>query len=153
MDKRTVFLDGVENARALSLVGNGVLVGQPPELWFYRDTDGDGIADDKQRISDEYGPLATNHSQPSGLIGAMDNWIYSTRFISRVRWRQGEWQLDQPISARGQWGLSQDNAGAGNGRTASLATQPALLRKLLAQPDEQLRSRLRHSWPRSRWNR
>lgn len=67
MDKRPVFLDGVENARALSLVGNGVLVGQPPELWFYRDTDGDGIADDKQRISGRvrspgHEPLATKRT-------------------------------------------------------------------------------------------
>jgi len=111
MDKRTVFLDGIENARAISLVGDGVLIGQPPELWFYRDTTGDGMADDKQRILSDYGPLTTSHAQPSGLMRAMDNWIYSTRFTSRMRWKDGEWQRDQPVASRGQWGISQDNSG------------------------------------------
>src|SRR4051812_4971967 len=40
-DKRTVFLDGLVLPRAVALVGDGVLVAEPPHLWFCRDTNGD----------------------------------------------------------------------------------------------------------------
>ncbi|MEX0742253.1 MAG: c-type cytochrome, partial [Phycisphaeraceae bacterium] len=111
MDHRTVFLDDLDNARALALVADGVLVGQPPDLWFYRDTTGDGHADQREKLFDDYGPLTTVHAQPSGLLRAMDNWIYSTRYTARLRWRDGQWIRDEPIVARGQWGISQDNHG------------------------------------------
>jgi hypothetical protein len=38
-DKRTVFMDGLVLPRAMSpLVGDGVLIAEPPHLWFCRDT-------------------------------------------------------------------------------------------------------------------
>src|SRR4051812_35116149 len=44
-DKREVFVEKLIMPRAISLVGDGLLVGEPPKLWFYRDTNGDGVAD------------------------------------------------------------------------------------------------------------
>ena len=41
MDKRTVFADGLELARALKVLDHGVLVGEPPNVWLMRDTNGD----------------------------------------------------------------------------------------------------------------
>ena len=35
MDKKAVFLDGLVLPRALLLVNNGILVCEPPKLWFY----------------------------------------------------------------------------------------------------------------------
>jgi glucose/arabinose dehydrogenase len=40
-----IFIDELVLPRAIALVGDGVLVGAPPELAFWRDTDGDGKAD------------------------------------------------------------------------------------------------------------
>ena len=41
MDKRTVFADGLVLARAMKVLDRGVLVGEPPNLWLMRDTNGD----------------------------------------------------------------------------------------------------------------
>ena len=48
MDKRTIFADGLLMPRALVCVNGGLLVSEPPNLWFMKDTDGDGIADSKE---------------------------------------------------------------------------------------------------------
>ena len=41
MDKKTVFLDGLVLPRALKVLEGGVLVAEPPHLWFAHDTNGD----------------------------------------------------------------------------------------------------------------
>ena len=41
MDKRTVFADGLVLARAVKVLDRGVLVGEPPNVWLMRDTNGD----------------------------------------------------------------------------------------------------------------
>ena len=55
MDKRTVFADGLVLPRALKVLDHGVLVGEPPNLWLMRDTNGDLSADTKELVTDEYG--------------------------------------------------------------------------------------------------
>ena len=54
-DKRTVFADKLVMPRAISLVGDGLLIAEPPHLWFCRDTNGDGVADQKQRKTEPGG--------------------------------------------------------------------------------------------------
>ena len=46
-DDATVFLENLILPRSIMLVGDGLLVGSPPELAFWRDTNGDGKADTK----------------------------------------------------------------------------------------------------------
>src|SRR5688572_7831312 len=77
MDKRTVFLDGLVLPRALALVGDGLLVAEPPHLWFCRDTNGDGKADEKTEVASDYGTPANPEHSSNGLYRALDNWIYS----------------------------------------------------------------------------
>ena len=48
MDKRTVFADKLVLPRALKVLDHGVLVGEPPNLWLMKDTDGDLKADTKE---------------------------------------------------------------------------------------------------------
>ena len=111
MDRRTVFLDNLDNPRALTLVGDGLLLGNPPELSHHRDTTGDDRADEHTVLHNDFGPLTTVHAQPSALLQAMDNWIYATRFTARMRWRDGQWRREPCHPSRGQWGMSQDNQG------------------------------------------
>ena len=44
MDERTVFLDGLKLPRSVAPTRDGALVILPPDLYFCRDTDGDGRA-------------------------------------------------------------------------------------------------------------
>ena len=60
MDKRTVFIDGLVLPRALKVLDGGVLVGEPPNLWFAKDTDGDLKADTKELVRNDYGRLEGN---------------------------------------------------------------------------------------------
>src|SRR6185295_7966292 len=49
-DKVTTFLDGLNCPTGFQFYKDGVLVMQAPDLWFVRDTDGDGKADWKERV-------------------------------------------------------------------------------------------------------
>jgi mono/diheme cytochrome c family protein/glucose/arabinose dehydrogenase len=111
MDKRTVFLDGLVMPRALALVADGVLVGEPPHLWFCRDTNGDGISDEKTEIAADYGVTTNPEHTANGLYHALDNWIYSANHTSRFRY-EGKGQFTrEPTAPRGQWGITQDDTG------------------------------------------
>ena len=121
MDKRTVFADGLVMARSLMLFQDGALVAEPPKLWFLRDTDGDGKADTKELVTDDYasqddpklGRKANPEHASNSPTWALDNWIYSANHTWRYRWNPvgtNAWQKE-PTQFRGQWGLSQDNQG------------------------------------------
>ncbi len=110
MDKRTVFADGLIMPRALCLVRDGVLVAEPPMLWFMRDTDGDGKADEKIAVAKDYGNRMNPEHNANGLMSAMDNWIYSANFTARFRSLEEDWKRE-PTAFRGQWGIAQDDFG------------------------------------------
>nr|WP_298723470.1 c-type cytochrome [uncultured Steroidobacter sp.] len=109
-DKRTEFAGGLILPRALALVGDGVLVAEPPNLWFMRDTDNDGKADDKRLIANDYGNPSNPEHSANGLLWGLDNWIYSANHTTRFRYQRGEWKRE-PTSFRGQWGIAQDDFG------------------------------------------
>lgn len=111
MDKRTVFADGLCMPRAVLCVNGGLLVGEPPNLWFMKDTDGDGVADTKESIDASFG---TGGGQPEHMANSplwmLDNWIYVANHSKRYRLREGRFE-DQVSDRRGQWGLTQDDFG------------------------------------------
>ena len=111
MDKRTVFKDNIQGPRTITIIDDGVLVANPPEVWYYRDTTGDGKADWEELIIDDYSNRPNPHVVPGGLMWAMDNWLYSTIDNKRLRWNHGEWLKDGPLVTKGQWGITQDNWG------------------------------------------
>ncbi len=120
MDKRTVFLDRLVMPRSVMLVGGGALVAEPPRVWFAKDNDGDGKADEKVEAFGDYAtqndPRLGAKSNPehasNSLTWALDNWIYSANHTFRYRWTGDaeSWQKE-PTIFRGQWGLAQDDAG------------------------------------------
>jgi len=110
MDKRMEFAGGFVLPRALLLVGDGVLVGEPPHLWFLRDTNGDGKADEKTEVANDYGDTSNPEHTANSLTWGLDNWIYSANFTSRFRYKQGKWTREK-TPFRGQWGLTQDDIG------------------------------------------
>lgn len=110
MDKSTVFLEGLLLPRAMALCRGGVLVAEPPQLWFCRDTNGDGKCDEKISIASDYGDRKNPEHTANGLVLAMDNWFYNLYHTWRYRWVGGRWTR-QPIPNRVQWGLAQDDYG------------------------------------------
>lgn len=111
MDKRTVFLDGLVLPRAVKVLERGVLVGEPPNLWLARDTDGDGKADAKEKLHDNYGRLEGNlEHNANSLLWGMDNWIYTSEHDWYYRFKNGKFEAKQTLN-RGQWGASMDDAG------------------------------------------
>ncbi|RFC44609.1 MAG: beta-propeller fold [Verrucomicrobia bacterium] len=111
MDKRTVFADGLLMPRALVCVNGGLLVSEPPNLWFMKDTDGDGIADAKESIDASYGSAG---GQPEHMANSptwlLDNWIYSANHSKRYRLKDGKF-IGEVTGLRGQWGMTQDDFG------------------------------------------
>jgi mono/diheme cytochrome c family protein len=111
MDKRTVFADKLVLPRAFKVLANGVLVGEPPNLWFMKDTDGDLQADTRELVSNAFGrgDASIEHNANS-LFWAMDNVIYTSEHDWHLRVQDGKFEI-VPTLARGQWGISQDDAG------------------------------------------
>jgi len=111
MDKRTVFADGLIMPRAIMCVNGGLLVAEPPNLWFMKDTNGDGVADVKEVVDASYG---TAGGQPEHMANSptwtIDNWIYSANHAKRYRLKDGKF-IEEVAGLRGQWGLTQDNQG------------------------------------------
>jgi putative membrane-bound dehydrogenase-like protein len=111
MDRKTVFLDKLVLPRALKVLDRGVLVGEPPNLWFARDIDGDLRADTKELVSDKYGRLDANvEHNANSLVWALDNWIYTSEVDMYLRLENGAFEVRKTL-ARGQWGASQDDVG------------------------------------------
>lgn len=109
-DKRTVFLDKLVLPRAICLSGDGVLIAEPPGLWYCRSTTGGLTCDQKTLVTANYcGRVAVEHTA-NGLMPAMDNWIYSADSTQRFRRDGDKWVLGTTRS-RGQWGLTQDDLG------------------------------------------
>ncbi len=112
MDKRTVFCDGLVLPRSLKVLDHGqVLVGEPPNLWLMTDTNGDLKVDTKVKIADDFGNASGNiEHNANSLYWAMDNWIYTGEATWLLRWKDGKFEK-QDTPSRGQWGVSQDDAG------------------------------------------
>ena len=111
MDKRTVFADKLVLPRALKVLDQGVLVGEPPNLWLMKDTDGDLKADTKDLVSDTYGRAAASiEHNANSMFWAMDNVMYTSEGDFHLRWKNGKVETI-PTLARGQWGATQDDAG------------------------------------------
>src|SRR5690606_38144122 len=87
MDKSTVFLDGLVMPRAISLVKDGVLIAERPNVWFCKDTDGDLKCDEKEAIVTNYvqGDINNPEHNANGLMWGLDNWIYSANYTRRIR--------------------------------------------------------------------
>ncbi len=107
-ENRTVFLDSLTLPRALALVEGGILVVEPPKLWYYK------IKDDrpsnKTLVDSAYTTGGNLEYMANGLFRGIDNWLYNAASNKRYRKKGNEW-LVEPTHLRGQWGLAQDDLG------------------------------------------
>ncbi|GAB3318592.1 hypothetical protein GCM10027299_10280 [Larkinella ripae] len=115
MDKSTVFIDKLLLPRMLLCVGHELLVNETDtyDIFSYKDTNGDGVADEKKPVFvlGKKAPGNLEH-QRSGLDWNLDNWIYVTVDPIRFRYANGVLKADSiPSGSGGQWGLTHDNYG------------------------------------------
>ncbi|MBL9185883.1 MAG: hypothetical protein JNK23_00250 [Opitutaceae bacterium] len=66
-DKYTVWLDGLNCPTGFQFFKDGILVQQAPDVWFVRDTNGDGKADWKERVLMGL-DSADSHHQANSLV-------------------------------------------------------------------------------------
>lgn len=109
LDKRVVFADHLVLPRAVAPIRDGVLIGEPPHLWFYKIVDGDK-AGPRTEIAKDFGSDYNPQGTANGLQWTLDNWIYCTSYTARLRNTDGDWQSG-PTTRRGEWGISQDDDG------------------------------------------
>jgi glucose/arabinose dehydrogenase len=112
MDKRTIFADHLVLARSLKVLDRGVLVAEPPNVWFMHDTDGDLRMDTKELVTDRFGRFDGDpQNNANGFYWALDNRMY-TAGLSDIQFRLKDGVFEvQPTLMRGEWGVTQDDAG------------------------------------------
>jgi putative membrane-bound dehydrogenase-like protein len=112
MDKRTIFVDHMVLVRSIKVLDRGVLLAEPPNVWFMRDTNGDLKADEKQLVTSEFGNFNGDpQNNANGFYWAMDNRMY-TAGVTEIQFRlkDGVFEIQRTLE-RGEWGVAQDDAG------------------------------------------
>tara|TARA_R110002096_G_scaffold91625_23_gene207395 strand:+ start:4258 stop:7596 length:3339 start_codon:yes stop_codon:yes gene_type:complete len=118
-DQVTVFIDNLNLPRAILPLSDGwiaVRESDTMDVVAWRDTDGDGIADES-KILYKRGPVGRNgpeksvEHQDSGLMWNLDNHIYITYNMERYRYTDNEWLTEKQPDHWTQWGLAHDDVG------------------------------------------
>ncbi|MCC8424671.1 c-type cytochrome [Mucilaginibacter sp. UR6-11] len=108
MDTRKVVIDSLVMPRAFCLIENGILVAEPPRLYYYE------LANDKPvkrtLVDAKYTDGGNVEHQPNGLYRGLDNWIYNANSAKRYRKKGDKW-LIETAHEKGQWGITQDDQG------------------------------------------
>lgn len=74
-DRATVFADGLVLPTGVMRWREGVVVTAAPDVWYLRDSDGDGRADQRQVLLTGF-PFSNPQHTVSDPIYGLDNWIY-----------------------------------------------------------------------------
>lgn len=115
MDKSTIFIDSLLLPRSLLMVGDELLVGvtNNQSIYAYKDTNGDGKADQKRLVfKNDVLDIRNLEHQNGGWVWNIDNWIYPTRDNLRYRYVKGQLIADTMMDNMiGQWGMTTDNYG------------------------------------------
>lgn len=153
MDKRTVFADDLLLPRMVLALDDEIIIRETGtfDLWSYRDTNDDGVAD-KKTLWHKGGRRGGNlEHQPSGLIWNLDNWIYTTYSPHRYRFTRGKVEKESLTHRSGQWGIAKDDIGklyysTAGGETPAMDFQQPIIYGKIRLPGE-LADGFRICWP------
>ncbi len=76
-DKVTVFATGLNVPTSIVFAHGGVIVSQAPDFLFFKDTNGDDIADVREILNTGWG-IADTHAGPSNLRYGLNNRVWGT---------------------------------------------------------------------------
>jgi len=74
-DKSTVFADKLLWAAGVAPWKGGVFVAAPPDIWYLKDTNGDGIADERRKVFTGFG-TGNQQAMVNNLVWWLDHKIY-----------------------------------------------------------------------------
>lgn len=81
MDARKQFCGGLDLVTSLVLHRDGAIVSASPDIFFIRDTDGDGVGETRETLFTGFG-FGDTHAVVSNLRWGVDGWIYATQGYS-----------------------------------------------------------------------
>ncbi len=128
-ERATIFADKLNFPNGVLCVGDGLLVTAAPDLLLLRDTDGDGVADERRVVFTGFGE-GNQQLRANGLCWGLDNWIYGAngRSDGTIR-RPGDppergisirtldfrftrdFERFEPVMGQSQFGQTHDDAG------------------------------------------
>ena len=103
MDKRTVFADGLVQARAVKALDHGILVLEPPNVWLMHDTNGDLKMDTKELVGTDYGRREGGvEGNANSFHWGLDNYLHSagSNVTYSLRLKDGVFDLPSDAVAR-----------------------------------------------------
>ncbi len=118
MDQATIFVDNLNLPRMILPLDDWIAVRETDtmDVVAYRDTDGDGIADENKMLYEKgpysrNGPKTSVEHQDSGMLWNVDNQIYITYNMERYQFTDGTWRAEKQPGHWTQWGLTHDDYG------------------------------------------
>jgi putative membrane-bound dehydrogenase-like protein len=126
----SIFADGLPFPNGVLPWNGGVLVTAAPDLWFLKDTNGDGRADERRVLFTGFG-AGNQQLRANGLLWGLDGWVYgangrsdgelrsatapqASKAVSLrnhdFRFRPGTGEIEA-VAGRSQFGLARDDWG------------------------------------------
>ncbi len=92
----TTYADELDNPMSVACWAGGVYVGGAPDIWYFRDDDGDGLADEKRKVFTGFGAETNRagYAQLNSFVWGLDN-----RYHACTNYAGGDVRrVDQPES-------------------------------------------------------
>lgn len=90
-DKRTTFAEGLTFPNGVMPWNGGVYVTCAPNVYYFKDTNGDGVADEKKIVFKGFQDLSTTQLRVSHPTLNIDNWVYLTSGLTAAKVRSPDW--------------------------------------------------------------
>jgi putative membrane-bound dehydrogenase-like protein len=97
----TVFASGLKYPSGVLAAGGGALVTAAPDIWYFKDTNGDGVADEKRIVLTGFSE-GNQQLRVNGLTWGLDNWIYGANGRSDGAIRRPDDPVEKAVSIRGR---------------------------------------------------
>lgn len=98
----TVYADRLETPTAIACYDGGIFVGSPPDLLYFKDTDGDGRADIRRRVLTGFGRDHAGEAMLNSFRWGLDNRFRISTSLAGGDVRPADDADQKPISVRGQ---------------------------------------------------
>jgi len=114
-DRITIFAQNLNLPRMILPLDDRIAIVETDttSIYSYRDTDGDGISDEKKLLHQgkTIPPTKSVEHQDSGLIWNLDNTIYLSYNHTKYRFTDRTWEPLKAQNIWAQWGLDHDETG------------------------------------------